>query len=511
MVGHAIDMLRRQGFCGDLSEIMIVGDRFDTDIRAGVSAGIRTCLVESGCHSHQLQAFYPTDRADFVAESVAELLPPASLPRRVSAGLDVATPARTRKPSSEEPRRPSAAPGSSPRASLDSLRSWMLSRGNLVYASSKAPSLVPLVQRLRRYFDDQDPDATGYISATDTYLALKQLGIAPQQRTLPRAATVNGLLAAHDQPPPAVAAARHAHAGTSGMGSLAGVGEGGGSRFATVQVGALSRVTFRQFFREVQRGFELASVAPAAHGSAPPAAPAPSSPAARRSAAAALICCKDAGASALRRLPSLPRAPLVAHALRRAPSASGWAEAPPVAGRGENEPLSPVQALPVEAEEEASLFGNRSCQSSPGGRNGASVSGSRRSVDDSAACGLEPTGESTPRRVRSGHCSSPLAAADAGSLASRLSGGTGAILSSLDLFDVADQQSSVMRRNAASLPRDMHLYGGAIAEERCGAACPPPPEQLHATLLAPPAVLAPPHAKKPDLHEVGLRRAHTEG
>lgn len=514
MVGHAIDMLRRQGFCGELNEIMIVGDRFDTDIRAGVSAGIRTCLVESGCHSHQLQAFYPIDRADFVAESVAELLPPASLPRRVSAGLDVATRPRTRKLSSEEPHRPSAADGS-PRASLDSLRSWMLSRGNLVYASSKAPSLVPLVQRLRRYFDDQDPDATGYISATDTYLALKQLGIAPQQRTLPRAATVDGLLATHAQPTnkPPPTSAPHVH--TSGMGSLSGVDEGGGSRFATVQVGALSRVTFRQFFREVQRGFELASLAPAALGSAAPAALV--SPAARRSAAAALIYCKDAGASALRRLPLLTRAPSVPHALRRVPSAGGWADAPPPAMRDDGEACSSGKALPIEAEEEASLFGNPACESAPGGFSGPAADGTCRSVDDDAACGLDPTGESPPRRVRSGHCArSPFAAAAAaGSSAGWRDGGTGRILSSEDLFDMAEQHGSAMRRNAASLPRDLHLHGGAVAEE--GAAWPrpasleaPPPEPPHEPPPAPLAAVPPPHAKL-DLHEVGLRRAHTEG
>ena len=44
---------------GDRSKIMMVGDRFDTDVRGGVSVGILTCLVESGCHQYKLQPFYP--------------------------------------------------------------------------------------------------------------------------------------------------------------------------------------------------------------------------------------------------------------------------------------------------------------------------------------------------------------------------------------------------------------------------------------------------------------------
>lgn len=51
MMGRAIEMLRAQGHSGERSSILIVGDRFDTDIRAGVRAGIRSCLVESGCHA----------------------------------------------------------------------------------------------------------------------------------------------------------------------------------------------------------------------------------------------------------------------------------------------------------------------------------------------------------------------------------------------------------------------------------------------------------------------------
>ena len=42
--------LAEQGFAGERRQVMMVGDRFDTDIRAGGALGWRTCLVESGCH-----------------------------------------------------------------------------------------------------------------------------------------------------------------------------------------------------------------------------------------------------------------------------------------------------------------------------------------------------------------------------------------------------------------------------------------------------------------------------
>ena len=60
-----------------LSRIMMIGDRFDTDIRAGLSAGVMTCLVESGAHAYDRQADYPDDPAFFV---------PASLQAKVAEG-----------------------------------------------------------------------------------------------------------------------------------------------------------------------------------------------------------------------------------------------------------------------------------------------------------------------------------------------------------------------------------------------------------------------------------------
>ena len=83
MLERAIEMLRAQGHDGDRSKIMIIGDRFDTDIRGGRSVGIKTCLVESGCHTSQLQQFYPADTAHFVAPGApSSNFPPHPPPAR---------------------------------------------------------------------------------------------------------------------------------------------------------------------------------------------------------------------------------------------------------------------------------------------------------------------------------------------------------------------------------------------------------------------------------------------
>ena len=52
-----------------------VGDRFDTDVRGGLSASLRTCLVESGCHNKDCQRYYRTDPADYYVASIDGLIP----------------------------------------------------------------------------------------------------------------------------------------------------------------------------------------------------------------------------------------------------------------------------------------------------------------------------------------------------------------------------------------------------------------------------------------------------
>mmetsp|Transcript_5123 Transcript_5123/g.17104 ORF Transcript_5123/g.17104 Transcript_5123/m.17104 type:complete len:808 (+) Transcript_5123:146-2569(+) len=263
MVGHAIEMLRRQGFDGELHEVLIVGDRFDTDIRAGVAAGLRTCLVESGCHRMELQPYYPADRATYVAASVAELLPQQWLPRSFVFRTALA-PART-----------------PPRRCSDSLRSWALSRGNIVYASSAHAPSTSLIERLRHYFDAMDPGCTGTMPAADSYLALRLLGIAPQQRPVPRPASLAAGLVfpSRGRSSPAVPAAEPRPTGESEGEERRGGGE----------QPSLGRITFRQFCSEVQRGFELAvSGAPVSPGGVRPTA------CELRAAAAQIMYSKDA-------------------------------------------------------------------------------------------------------------------------------------------------------------------------------------------------------------------------
>lgn len=74
MAEYAMKALRRQGFVGRPDGVCLVGDRFDTDVRAGRMHGWRTCLVETGCHTEARHlALYPTDGADAVASSVRDL------------------------------------------------------------------------------------------------------------------------------------------------------------------------------------------------------------------------------------------------------------------------------------------------------------------------------------------------------------------------------------------------------------------------------------------------------
>mmetsp|Transcript_9937 Transcript_9937/g.26436 ORF Transcript_9937/g.26436 Transcript_9937/m.26436 type:complete len:429 (+) Transcript_9937:196-1482(+) len=88
MMQHALSMLRQQGHSGRLDEVMMVGDRFDTDIRGGQSVAIQRCLVESGCHSREMQRFFPNDRATFFADSVEQLVPRDFLRKFYSAELE---------------------------------------------------------------------------------------------------------------------------------------------------------------------------------------------------------------------------------------------------------------------------------------------------------------------------------------------------------------------------------------------------------------------------------------
>ena len=70
----AMEILKAQGFTGKDRDVLVVGDRFDTDVRTGNLNGWSTCLVESGCHAVSQRALFPSDTADIVASSVQDLI-----------------------------------------------------------------------------------------------------------------------------------------------------------------------------------------------------------------------------------------------------------------------------------------------------------------------------------------------------------------------------------------------------------------------------------------------------
>jgi len=148
-------------------------------VRAGVRNGLRTCLVESGCHASSLQRFFPRDRADYVAANLGELLPrkytartalaypelglgrtakeamcreakmgvggaagrPASIDAMEMQVSDTASELPTQTGGGRQSRRVNRSQRVrfSSHGDMD-LRSWMLARGNLVYAAASGGS-----------------------------------------------------------------------------------------------------------------------------------------------------------------------------------------------------------------------------------------------------------------------------------------------------------------------------------------------------------------------------------
>jgi len=197
MVEHALGMLRQQGWGGDRSRVLIVGDRFDTDVRAGSLAGVRTCLVESGCHQHALQPHFADAPAEFVAASVASLIPPhrrhdpSERPRTVAFDLCQPRVAIMARPGSISPvgtppvtrQASDSTGGATEGASAAGLRAWRLGAGNMVYwHTGEGPadhgSAVPLILALRSFFEERaaPEDGLATVSARDALEAMRALG-----------------------------------------------------------------------------------------------------------------------------------------------------------------------------------------------------------------------------------------------------------------------------------------------------------------------------------------------
>ena len=181
MMEPAIELLRQQGHSGERRRIVMVGDRFDTDIRAGLSVGIRTCLVTSGCHNLKCQQFYKMDRAHFYTPTILHLTD-----GQCAAGAGAATTAATGAVVGADPAADAAAaaPPSEPRRGA--LREWMLAQGNVVRPGpASASSEESLRGRLLGHFHNWanvDTDGSGdrmEIDAVELSEALQELGLSP--------------------------------------------------------------------------------------------------------------------------------------------------------------------------------------------------------------------------------------------------------------------------------------------------------------------------------------------
>jgi hypothetical protein len=150
---------RRQGHDGDPSKIMMVGDRFDTDVRAGLSAGLLTCLVTSGCHSIECQQHYLTDPMHHYATGVGALVPASHHP---SDGMGAPTPATRSRPSVLE--------------GAQALQAWMLQQSSILKPADAADTLRgTLLPVLTTYFRAIDDDDDGAIHGRDVESALQSL------------------------------------------------------------------------------------------------------------------------------------------------------------------------------------------------------------------------------------------------------------------------------------------------------------------------------------------------
>jgi len=152
MMEHAIDLLKRQGHSGDRNKIMIIGDRFDTDIRGGLSVGIKTCLIETGCHLMRMQSFYKCDIAHFVAQDLAHMCT-----RILPGGSPISSSRSTSRDGF---------------SSALLLRIWMLSQGN-IHGNTGVQGLS-LGECLRKFYDNAAKAQPG-ISIEQSCNALCQL------------------------------------------------------------------------------------------------------------------------------------------------------------------------------------------------------------------------------------------------------------------------------------------------------------------------------------------------
>ena len=163
MMERAIQLLQEQGHSGDRTQIMMVGDRFDTDIRGGRSAGLVTCLVESGAHKASQQKEYPDDRADYLADGLGAM-------HALTYSPQIELPMVIRQP----------------------LRLWVLSFGNVVRADAAAKGSNLKLDECLREFYKREAGLTGTFGKHQLLKAFDEIGLEVSEHQVD--ACLSGLL-----------------------------------------------------------------------------------------------------------------------------------------------------------------------------------------------------------------------------------------------------------------------------------------------------------------------------
>jgi hypothetical protein len=125
-----------------------VGDRFDTDVRAGLSARFATCLVTSGCHNMDTQQHYRTDPVNYFASGVGELVPIGARHAATEAAAEFGP----------FPAAPQALPSGrmSVAEAAEGLQAWLLQQSSLLTPGRADATRQTLRDVLRLYFDAVD-------------------------------------------------------------------------------------------------------------------------------------------------------------------------------------------------------------------------------------------------------------------------------------------------------------------------------------------------------------------
>eukprot|EP00966_Prymnesium_polylepis_P098951 2291345-Prymnesium_polylepis.2 len=182
MMERGRQMLVAQGHSGEPAKIMMVGDRFDTDVRAGLSAGFATCLVTSGCHTLAMQKSYRADPAHYHAPGVGALLPlqfaercsaheggGAAAPLMAADGRDAGADAAGK--AAREGRRGTE-------EAMRMLQGWALVQSNQLAPGAAEMRRAELQPLLRLFFNSVDINGDGRIDRLELKRTIESLGMA---------------------------------------------------------------------------------------------------------------------------------------------------------------------------------------------------------------------------------------------------------------------------------------------------------------------------------------------